>query len=247
MTQDLPLTRIALISDLHLEEREDPPLLGTPPGMFQVYGSLSLPCEVDADIMVIAGDTHPDPGIRRQVLTKIEDELGIPVIHVNGNHDYYGTSFPNDLGDLITIGGIRFAVATLWTYLDDTGRREAARFPDFVRIQNATADKWNDLHLAQLTFLEQAKADVIISHHAPFPGSIHPDFQGDALNVFFVNNLDPERFAKTRLWLHGHLHTPFDYLVSAGDHQIRVVCNPLGYPMARVRRRVGIQVIEIGA
>lgn len=247
MTQDLPLTTIALISDLHLEERRDPPLLGTPPGMFQVYGSLSLPCEVDADIMVIAGDTHPDPEIRRQVLTKIEDELGIPVIHVNGNHDYYGTSFPNDLGALITIGGIRFAVATLWTYLDDTGRREAARFPDFVRIQDATADKWNDLHLAQLTFLEQAKADVIISHHAPFPGSIHPDFQGDALNVFFVNNLDPERFPKTRLWLHGHLHTPFDYLVSAGDHQIRVVCNPLGYPMTRVRRRVGIQVIEIGA
>lgn len=60
------------------------------------------------------------------MLTKIEDELEIPIIHVHGNHDYYGGSFPNDLGDLITIGGIRFAVATLWTYLDDTGRREAA-------------------------------------------------------------------------------------------------------------------------
>jgi DNA repair exonuclease SbcCD nuclease subunit len=55
--------------------------------MFQLYGSLSLPREVDADVMVIAGDTHPDPEIRRQVLTKIEDELGLPVIHVNGNHD----------------------------------------------------------------------------------------------------------------------------------------------------------------
>ena len=65
--------------------------------MFQVYGSLSLPREIDADVMVIAGDTHPDPEIRRQVLTKIEDELGLPVIHVNGNHDYYGGSFPNDL------------------------------------------------------------------------------------------------------------------------------------------------------
>jgi len=60
--------------------------------------------------------THPDPEIRRQVLARIEDELGIPVIHVNGNHDYYGGSFPNGLGDLIMIGGIQFAVATLWTY-----------------------------------------------------------------------------------------------------------------------------------
>ena len=70
--------------------------------------------------------------------------------------------------NLITIGGIRFAIATLWTYLDDTRRYDAAHFPDFVKIQGATVDKWNDLHLAQLTILEQAKADVIISHHAPF-------------------------------------------------------------------------------
>jgi DNA repair exonuclease SbcCD nuclease subunit len=213
--------------------------------MFQVYGSLSLPREIDADVMVIAGDTHPDPEIRSQVLERIEDELGLPVIHVNGNHDYYGGSSPNDLGDLITIGGIRFAVATLSSYLDDTGRHEAARFPDLVKIHGVTVDMWNDLHLAQLTFLEQAKADVIVSHHAPFPGSIRPDFQGDALNSFFVNNLDPKRFPKTRLWIHGHIHTPFTYLVPVGDHEMRVVCNPLGYPMTRFRRCVRIKVVEI--
>ena len=158
------MTRIALISDLHLEERKDPPLLGIPPGMLQVYGSLSLPRGIDADVMVIAGDTHPDPEVRSQVLAKIEDELGLPVIHVNGNHDYYGGSFPNDLGDLITISEIRFAIATLWTYLADAGQREAARFPDFVKIHGVTVDKWNDLHLTQLTFLEQASADVIVSY-----------------------------------------------------------------------------------
>jgi DNA repair exonuclease SbcCD nuclease subunit len=239
------LTKIALISDLHLEERKDPSPLGTPPGMFQVYGSLSLPREVDADVLVIAGDTHPDPEIRRQVFTRIEDELGLPVIHVTGNHDYYGGSFPNDLGDLITIDGIRFAVATLWTYLDDTGRRDAAHFPDFVKIHGPTADKWNDLHLAQLTFLEEAEANVIVTHHAPFAGSVHEEFRGDALNAFFVNNLNPERFPKTQLWIHGHVHTPFDYLVSAGDHPMRVICNPLGYPVSRVQRRVGIKVVDI--
>jgi DNA repair exonuclease SbcCD nuclease subunit len=241
------LTKIAVISDLHLEERKDPSPLGIPSSMFQVYGSFALPCEVDADVMAIAGDTHPDPKIRSQVLAKIEDELGLPVIHVNGNHDYYGGSFPNDLGDLMTIGGIRFAIATLWTYLDDTRRYDAAHFPDFVNIQGATVDRWNDLHLAQLTILEQAKADVIISHHAPFRGSIHPNFQGDALNAFFVNDLDPERFPKTKLWIHGHVHTPFDYVVPAEDHEIRVVCNPLGYPVSRTRRRVGIKVVEVTA
>jgi DNA repair exonuclease SbcCD nuclease subunit len=200
------LTTIALISDLHLEERKDPSPRGIPAETFRAYGSLSLPREIDADVMVIAGDTHSDPEIRRHMLTTIEDELGLPVIHVNGNHDYYGGSFPNDGGELVTMGGIRFAVATLWTYLDDRGRREAARFPDFVKIQGATVDKWNDLHLAQLAFLEQA--DVIVTHHALFRGSVHEDFQGDALKAFFVNNLDPQRFPKTRLWLHGHMHSP---------------------------------------
>jgi hypothetical protein len=114
-----------------------------------------------------------------------------------------------------------------------------------VKIQDVTVDKWNDLHLAQLTFLEQAKADVVVSHHAPFPASIHPDFQGDALNAFFIKNLDPKRFPNTRLWIHEHVHTPFDYLEPAKDHAIRVVCNPLGYPMSRIRRRVGIKVVEV--
>jgi hypothetical protein len=72
-SKEVHLTRITLISDLHLEERKDPLLLRTPPGMFQVYGSPSLPSKIDADVMVIAGDTHSDPEIQRQVLTKIED------------------------------------------------------------------------------------------------------------------------------------------------------------------------------
>jgi hypothetical protein len=111
--QGIPLTEITLISDLHLKERKDPPVLGTPQGMSQVYGGLSLPREIDADVLVIASNFHPDPEIRRQVLTKIEDELGIRATHVHGNHGYYVGSFPNDLGKLITIGRIQVVVATL--------------------------------------------------------------------------------------------------------------------------------------
>jgi DNA repair exonuclease SbcCD nuclease subunit len=102
------------------------------------------------------------------------------------------------------------------------------------------------MHSTRTIFLfEQAKADVIVSHHAPFLESIEAEFQGDALNAFFVKNLDPGRFPETRLWIHGHVHTSLDCLVPAGDHEMRVVCNSPGYPMTRVRRRVRIKVVEI--
>jgi len=240
------MLRIAYISDLHLEERMDPPSLGTPDGVFAVYGGLSLPTMVDADVFVLAGDAHPDPVVRNQVIARIEDQLGIPVIHVNGSHDFYGSRFPNEGGDLFTIGGVRIAVASLWTYMTGDAIREVARFPDFIKIEGATVNKWNDLHLAHLSFLEQARADVVITHHAPFLGSIHEDFRGDVLNAFFVNNLDPTRFPKTRLWIHGHVHTLFDYVVPANDgHEIQAVCNPLGYPMTRRRGKVGVKIVEV--
>jgi DNA-binding helix-hairpin-helix protein with protein kinase domain len=35
----------------------------------------------------MAADPHPDPEIWRQVLAKIEDELGTCAIHVNRNYD----------------------------------------------------------------------------------------------------------------------------------------------------------------
>lgn len=238
--------RIAFLSDLHLEQRQDPPMNGVPDGMFHLYGSVSLPESIEADVFVLAGDTHPNVSIRAAVIARIEERLRIPVIHVNGNHDFYGSRFPNDMGELVTIKGVRFAVATLWTYLAGHAIREAARFPDFVKIEQATVQKWNDLHQAHLSFVEQAQADVVISHHAPFAGSVHESFKGDVLNAFFVNDLDPNRFPKTRLWIHGHVHDPFDYIVHDDNgHKIRVVCNPLGYPAAKRGAKAGVKIIEI--
>jgi hypothetical protein len=90
----VPLRTIALISDLHLEERRDPSPLGAPPGMFQVYGSLSLPSEIDADVMVIAGDTHPYPEVRGQVLARIEDVQAQPKAFRSRSRSILGLARP---------------------------------------------------------------------------------------------------------------------------------------------------------
>jgi hypothetical protein len=66
----------------------------------------------------------------------------------------------------------------------------------------------------------------VVTHHAPSPASIHPRFAASPLNACFVSNaehlLDGDR---VRLWIHGHTHDSFDYVVNG----TRVVCNPRGY------------------
>lgn len=235
------MVSIAYISDLHLEERGSS-ALSVPAGMFSVYGSVSFPRNVAADVLVLAGDIHPNSSIRSAVIARIEDELQTPVLTISGNHDFYGSEFPNDVGRRVDLGAVRIALTTLWTRLTRADAERAERFPDFAKISGISIARWNELHRAQLAFLENAEADVIVTHHAPFLQSRHPDFQDDEFNPFFVNDLDSSRFPSARLWIHGHVHHPCSYVI---DERLRVVCNPLGYPQTRPRRRVGIEIIAL--
>ena len=49
----------------------------------------------------------------------------------------------------------------------------------------------------------------------------------DPISAAFASNMtDFISSTKVKLWVHGHIHTAFEY--SIGD--TRVICNPLGYP-----------------
>lgn len=150
--------------------------------------------------------------------------------------------------DQVVIGGVRFIGSTLWTdfmLLGEGARRDAAigeacRFMrDFSRIRVSEGEEtlFSPAHSAQLfarhaAWLEARLSEpfdgptVVITHHAPSPGSIHPRFEGSLLNACFVSDaehlIDGERVA---LWVHGHTHDSFDYAVNG----TRVVCNPRGY------------------
>lgn len=146
------------------------------------------------------------------------------------------------------IGNVRFLGSTLWTdfmLFGDGERRQAAmdegsRFMrDFsrIRLEEASQALFTPLDSASLfqrhaAWLadELAKPHdgptVVITHHAPSPASIHPRFAGSPINACFVSDaqylLDGSR---AQLWIHGHTHDSFDYVVKG----TRVVCNPRGY------------------
>jgi hypothetical protein len=66
---------------------------------------------------------------------------------------------------------------------------------------------------------------VVVTHHAPHPGSIHANYHAHPANPGFVSELT-EMMGKAVLWIHGHAHSSFRYNVEGTE----VVANPCGYP-----------------
>jgi predicted phosphodiesterase len=113
--------KLHVISDLHLE-----------------HAPFTVP-EVEADVVVLAGDIAPGTAgiewMRRQL-------DGRPVLHVAGNHEFYGEDLPglttrlkdaadgsqiNVLeNDEVVIDGVRFLGCSLWTDFDFAGAENRA-------------------------------------------------------------------------------------------------------------------------
>lgn len=144
--------------------------------------------------------------------------------------------------------GVRFLGTTLWTdfMLDGPGApreqamAEAAAFlRDFSRIgsDETPGTPYTPLESTHVFARDRdwlahklgARFDgptVVITHHAPSGRSVHPRFAGSRINNGFVSDLESLMGAeRVALWIHGHTHDSFDYVVRG----TRVVCNPRGY------------------
>jgi predicted phosphohydrolase len=67
---------------------------------------------------------------------------------------------------------------------------------------------------------------VVLTHHAPSPRSLSPQFTGHITNAAFASDLQELiRAGRPQFWIHGHIHHFSDYLEGA----TRVLCNPCGY------------------
>ena len=157
----------------------------------------------------------------------------------------------------VVIGGVRFLGATMWTDFEfyerpDESMRYAYRsMNDYRAIMfsdrpptRLTPLHTRDVHMASRAWLEARLSEafdgptVVVTHTSPHERSVAQEYAGDALNPAFVSDFSAliDRHAPP-LWIHGHTHTSFDYVLHPSV--TRVVCNPRGY----VRRwNMGYQV-----
>lgn len=143
------------------------------------------------------------------------------------------------IDDLVFVGG------TLWTDFNLNGNvsdgLEEARacLTDFRVIRNGddllTPEDTVVMHNKTLARIKKTlgnhgplgdKRTVVVTHHGPSLNSVHDRYVGDGLNPAFNSNLFLEDGWGPDLWIHGHVHDPFDYKIG----RTRVVANPRGYP-----------------
>ena len=150
--------------------------------------------------------------------------------------------------EVVDYNGVMFMGATLWTDLNSrdplTEYHIKQCMNDYHKI-TMKGNAYNPYHKLKPSFtvqehtrsleyfkivLEQNRDRdfVIITHHAPSFQSVHDYYKNDPLmNGGYMSRLDEfiMNHPNIRLWTHGHMHNPSDYLIDG----TRVVCNPRGY------------------
>lgn len=232
--------KIRLLSDLHTEFR-----LPYKTAEFAEYRG--------EDVLVLAGDIASGSTNTIDVIKFFRDQ-GFPhIIYVPGNHEYYGGDFDDFNTKIatkcaqldgvhylnpgcVTIDGVLFTGATLWTNFGDNPYSQSAAkrgINDFRVIRNFDVNRCAQTYYKHLGYIQdqyEQRGDrrvVVITHFLPARECIAPRFRGaDLINDYFANNLgDYISNMSDTTWLFGHTHDATDIVL--GD--TRVVANPHGY------------------
>lgn len=243
--------KIWVVSDLHCE------------------ASPWSPADVPAhDVLVIAGDVANGREAVLQQLYRLAQHTPAPIIMAPGNHDAFGGGLRDfrgndglradgihvlEPGRPVTIGGVRFIGATLWTDWQIQEREfqaqawAARHMPEYSHVTRDDGDLiWPidvyEEHHGHRAAIDEALSvshdgpTVVVTHHAPSLQSIHPGDRTDPSAAAFASDLE-ELIERRRpaLWVHGHVHHTVDYRIGS----TRVVCNPRGYQSADFSERTG--------
>ena len=232
--------KIQIASDLHLE--------------FEGGSNARLVEFVDRDLLILAGDICVGRGAEDFIAEHLmlSPVVYVPGNHEYygsyARHEldaWWRDLADRELPDLhflamdeVVIDGVRIKGATWYSdFWGGDGRYAEWWCNDFHKPFNQP-DNWSvdDHRLAhelETTWLEMGeKPDVVVTHFPPTLGAIADEFQdpesaSGRLNSYFINDKEQlVRDLNPKLWISGHTHVPWDYMV--GD--CRVVGNPCGYP-----------------
>jgi Icc-related predicted phosphoesterase len=146
-----------------------------------------------------------------------------------------------------TIDGVRFVGAILWTDYELNGDARSSkmaadqelndhrliRFAEAGTYRRFSTSHAQMLHRRDLNFIVDQMTlphdgpTVVVTHHAPHPGSVAERYAGQPMAAAFASDLGAViEQHQPELWIHGHDHGSHDYMVG----RTRVLANQAGYP-----------------
>lgn len=229
--------KLHILSDLHFEYDTE----------FQVPETIS-------DVLILAGDISPGLNGMARFARSAKPVIYVPGNHEFYGESIHALPAALRLlakassihlldNDEVRLGDVRFLGATLWTNyelygIDRIGEVTAhadRHLNDYICIQGDSAQSLTpgqtvSLHLKSVDWLAH-KLDqpfdgktVVVTHHAPHPGSLIPRHEGKLINAAYASDLT-HLMGKAALWIHGHTHHCVDYTING----TRIVTNPKGY------------------
>lgn len=225
--------KIQVISDLHLEFPQN-------------FKYVMENWEFLGDILVMAGDVCAWSRVDKYqtFLTHISKKYDM-VIHVPGNHEYYGM----DIGLLeeqlfcqrkftnchlmnnskIRVNNVTFICSTLWSHAHP---KVENMIGDYHYINGMTIETGNKYHKDSVetitNLLSQTKGGykVVITHHLPLFECVSDRYVGNQMNTAFVSD-QSKIIGKHKIdyWIHGHSHEFLEKKIN----NTTFIRNPVGY------------------
>lgn len=237
--------KIGLVSDLHLEgsntQLENPGW-----DYLCIAGDLSVEHElivhffsyvapIDIPIIYVLGNHEYEGKRLDENVNKLKNMLKpFDNVHLLDNES-------------IIIDGIKFIGSSLWTNFELNGVDEKKKSMDFAKYnvvdfsaifmknENSsyvvlTPEKMAQMNDKSCDFIEYELRKVpfdgpkvVVSHFAPHPNSIAPQY-AKYDNSYWVSNLE-HLMGFSDYWFHGHTHNSFNYEIEG----TKVICNPRGF------------------
>lgn len=188
----------------------------------------------DMPVIYVPGNHEYYDHTMQDMLTQIRDAASGSNIHVLDR-------------DSVTLCGVRVLGATLWTDYGLFGDTASAMLDAAGQMNDHRLIRYNDprkggvgftpkhaheahqrarMYIRHRLRANHAMPTIVVTHHAPSRQSVHPMYQTDPITPAFASDLDLLiRLYGPALWVHGHTHSSFDYMLG----KTRVLCNPRGY------------------
>ena len=239
--------KIAYCSDLHFEHYNE---------SWWQYMIESYMVDPYTELIIIAGDIAVGAFNVSKILTMMYNTYKIPIIYIPGNHEYYhGTIedfnkeindyFSSNDEDIIILNDLSYCYKNIVFcggvgFIDESyeplNKLLYHKYADTKYIKNyGDCVKYGErTKLYFESVIKNTKPSyhlVCISHFLPSSRCIHPYYQNNVLNSFFVNNWNELFYYDNSpdVWICGHTHIPFELEIN----KTKVYCNPHGYPHER--------------